>query len=111
MDSPVSGAGPTAPVFDPDARVLTGTFSLKNHLGGTTRSPTRHAADPSAGRMIAELVPRANAPAGNAFQTITKEVTMAKAFSTSLTRRSVVAGLTLTAAPVAVMAGANNAYA
>ena len=36
---------------------------------------------------------------------------MAKAFSTSFTRRSVVAGLTLTAAPVAVMAGANNAYA
>jgi hemoglobin len=61
--------------------------------------------------MIAGLVARASAPAGNAFRTITKEMTMAKAVSTSFTRRSVVAGLTLTAVPVAVMAGANNAYA
>jgi hemoglobin len=36
---------------------------------------------------------------------------MAQAVSTSITRRSVVAGLTLTAAPVAVLAGADNAYA
>jgi hemoglobin len=35
---------------------------------------------------------------------------MAKAVSTSITRRSVVAGLALTAAPV-TLAGANNAYA
>lgn len=36
---------------------------------------------------------------------------MAQAVSTSLTRRSVVAGLTLTAAPVAVLAGWDNASA
>jgi hemoglobin len=36
---------------------------------------------------------------------------MAQAFSTSITRRSVVAGLTLTAASVAVVAGADNAVA
>ena len=36
---------------------------------------------------------------------------MARATSTSITRRRVVAGLTLTAAPVAVLAGANKAYA
>jgi hemoglobin len=36
---------------------------------------------------------------------------MAQAVSTSITRRSVVAGLTLTAAPVAALAGADNAYA
>jgi hemoglobin len=36
---------------------------------------------------------------------------MARAVSTSITRRSVVAGLTLTAAPVAALAGADNAYA
>ena len=33
------------------------------------------------------------------------------AFSTSITRRSVAAGLALTAAPMAVLAGADNAYA
>ena len=36
---------------------------------------------------------------------------MTRAVSTSITRRSVVAGLTLTAAPVAALAGADNAYA
>jgi len=36
---------------------------------------------------------------------------MAQSVSLSITRRSVVAGLALTAAPVAVLAGANNAYA
>ena len=36
---------------------------------------------------------------------------MAQAVSTSITRRSVVAGLTLTAAPVAALAGADHAYA
>ena len=36
---------------------------------------------------------------------------MAQAVSTSITRRSAVAGLTLTAASVAVLAGADNAYA
>jgi hemoglobin len=36
---------------------------------------------------------------------------MAQAFSTSITRRSVVAGLTLTAAPVGVLAGADKAHA
>src|ERR1700693_6337818 len=36
---------------------------------------------------------------------------MTQAVSTSITRRSVVAGLALTAAPVAVLAGADNAYA
>ena len=36
---------------------------------------------------------------------------MTQAVSTSITRRSVVAGLTLIAAPVAVLAGADNAYA
>ena len=36
---------------------------------------------------------------------------MARAFSTSVTRRSVVAGIALTAAPAAVLAGTNNAYA
>ena len=36
---------------------------------------------------------------------------MAQAVSTSITRRSVVAGLALTAAPVAVSAGADKAYA
>jgi hemoglobin len=36
---------------------------------------------------------------------------MAQAVSTSISRRSVVAGLALTAAPVAVLAGANSAYA
>ena len=36
---------------------------------------------------------------------------MARAVSTSMTRRRVVAGLTLAAAPVAVLAGANNVYA
>ena len=36
---------------------------------------------------------------------------MAQSISLSITRRSVVAGLALTAAPVAVLAGANNAYA
>jgi hemoglobin len=40
-----------------------------------------------------------------------KEKTMAQAVSTSITRRGVVAGLALTAAPVAVLAGANKAYA
>src|SRR3990170_2146428 len=38
-------------------------------------------------------------------------MTMTQAVSTSISRRSVVAGLTLTAAPVAVLAGADNAYA
>jgi len=42
---------------------------------------------------------------------ITKELIMAQSVSLSITRRSVVAGLALTAAPVAVLAGANNAYA
>src|SRR5665213_2285324 len=36
---------------------------------------------------------------------------MAHAVSTSITRRNVVAGLTLTAASMAVLAGADNAYA
>ena len=36
---------------------------------------------------------------------------MAQAVSTSITRRSVVAGLALTAAPLAVLAGSENAYA
>ena len=36
---------------------------------------------------------------------------MAQVVSTSITRRSVVAGLALTAAPMAVLAGADNAYA
>jgi hemoglobin len=36
---------------------------------------------------------------------------MAKAVSTSITRRTVVAGLALTAAPMTVLAGANKAYA
>jgi hemoglobin len=36
---------------------------------------------------------------------------MAQSVSTSITRRSVVAGLALTAAPMAVLAGADNAYA
>jgi hemoglobin len=36
---------------------------------------------------------------------------MAQAVATSMTRRSVVAGLALTAAPAAVLAGANNVYA
>ena len=36
---------------------------------------------------------------------------MAQAVSTSITRRSAVAGLALTAAPVAVLAGTGNAYA
>jgi hemoglobin len=36
---------------------------------------------------------------------------MAQAVSTSITRRSVVAGLALTAAPVAVLAGTGSAYA
>ena len=36
---------------------------------------------------------------------------MSQVSSTSITRRSVVAGLTLTAAPVAALTGANNAYA
>jgi hemoglobin len=43
--------------------------------------------------------------------TITKEHIMTRAVSTSFTRRSVVAGLTLTAAPVPVLAGANSAHA
>src|SRR6185436_15321732 len=38
-------------------------------------------------------------------------MTMAQAVSTSITRRSVAAGLALTAAPMAVLAGASNAYA
>jgi hemoglobin len=42
---------------------------------------------------------------------ITKEMTMTQAVSTSITRRSVLAGLALTAAPVAVLAGADNAHA
>jgi hemoglobin len=42
---------------------------------------------------------------------LTKEVTMGQVDSTSFTRRAVVAGLTLTAAPVTVLAGANNANA
>ena len=41
---------------------------------------------------------------------VTKEVTMAQAVSTAITRRYVVAGLALTAAPM-VLAGADNAYA
>src|SRR3989337_1746847 len=36
---------------------------------------------------------------------------MAQVVSTSITRRSAVAGLALTAAPMAVLAGADNAYA
>ncbi|HET7384112.1 MAG TPA: hypothetical protein VFJ59_16175 [Pseudolabrys sp.] len=36
---------------------------------------------------------------------------MIQAVSTSITRRSVVAGLALTASPVAILAGAENAYA
>jgi hemoglobin len=36
---------------------------------------------------------------------------MAQAVSTSITRRGVVAGLALTAAPMAVLAGADNTYA
>ena len=36
---------------------------------------------------------------------------MAQAVSTSLTRRSVATGLTVTAAPMAVLAGTDNAYA
>jgi hypothetical protein len=41
---------------------------------------------------------------------ISKEETMAQAVSTCITRRSVVAGLALTAAPVA-LAGADKAHA
>jgi hemoglobin len=36
---------------------------------------------------------------------------MAQAVSTSITRRNVVAGLALTAGPIAILAGADNAYA
>jgi hemoglobin len=36
---------------------------------------------------------------------------MEEAVSTSITRRSVIAGLALTAAPMALLAGADNAYA
>jgi hemoglobin len=42
---------------------------------------------------------------------ITKEVTMTQPVSTSITRRSVVGGLMLAAAPVAILAGADNAQA
>ena len=42
---------------------------------------------------------------------ITTEMTMTQAISTSITRRSVVAGLTLAAAPVAALAGADKAHA
>jgi hemoglobin len=42
---------------------------------------------------------------------IIEEITMAEAVSTSITRRSVAAGLALTAAPMAVLAAADNAYA
>ena len=40
-----------------------------------------------------------------------KEVSMAQTVSTSITRRNVVAGLALAAAPVAVLAAADNAHA
>ena len=40
-----------------------------------------------------------------------KEVAMSQTVSTSITRRSVVAGLTLTAAPMGVLAGTDSAYA
>jgi hemoglobin len=40
-----------------------------------------------------------------------EEVTMAQAVSTSITRRSAIAGLALTAAPMAVLAGADTAHA
>jgi hemoglobin len=56
----------------------------------------------------AELVQRARD--GDAFRTITKEATMPRAVSNSITRRSAVAGLALTAAPLA-LTGADNAYA
>jgi hemoglobin len=42
---------------------------------------------------------------------ITKEVVMGQAVSSSITRRSVVAGLALAAAPVTVLAAAGNAHA
>jgi hemoglobin len=42
---------------------------------------------------------------------IRKEVTMAKADSTFMTRRTVTAGLALTAAPMAVLTAADNTYA
>jgi hemoglobin len=42
---------------------------------------------------------------------ITKEVIMAQVVSTSITRRSVVAGLALAAAPVTVLAAADDAHA
>jgi hypothetical protein len=40
-----------------------------------------------------------------------KEVAMSQTVSTSITRRSVVAGLALAAAPVTVLAAADNAHA
>jgi hemoglobin len=42
---------------------------------------------------------------------LAKEVAMSQTVSTSVTRRSVVAGLALAAAPVTVLAAADNAYA
>ena len=50
-------------------------------------------------------------PMAGATSVIIKEVNMSQAVSTYITRRSVVAGLALTAAPMTVMAGANKAYA
>jgi hemoglobin len=42
---------------------------------------------------------------------LTKEMTMAPAVPSSITRRSAVAGLALTAAPMVLLGAANNAYA
>jgi hemoglobin len=42
---------------------------------------------------------------------ITREIIMTKAVSTSITRRSAVAGLALTAAPITLLAAADQAYA
>jgi len=56
------------------------------------------------------MIPRAFASAQRLPDPITKEVTMTGTVSTSLTRRSVVAGA-LTAASATALASANNAYA
>ena len=57
-----------------------------------------------------EFVQRARGSDGNAFEHNQGGQPMAQDLSTSITRRSLVAGLALSAAPVA-LAGADNAYA
>src|SRR5512144_1548676 len=105
---------PCGPVDPTPLRFLTGTFSLRDHPRWAVRKvPMRRPVTCGRTRWHRTIPSSYSAHAardGNGFEPNQGGQPMAQDLSTSITRRSLVAGLALSAAPVA-LAGANNAYA